>query len=177
MEEEEIWRDIEGFDGMYQVSNLGRVKSLYRTTKEITEEGRILKASIGKRGYWYVALFKDGKNHTKTVHRLMANAFMPNPDNLPNINHISGIRSDNRLENFEWCTQKQNMHHAFRTGLVNNTGEMNGMSLLTEGDVVQIKHTLKNGYFNLQDIADEYNISLTAIYDIKAGRTWKHVVI
>lgn len=106
----EKWRDIEGFPG-YQVSNLGRVRS-FRKGKP-----RILKPNSGGRtGYPYIGIYCDGKIYTKKIHRLVATAFIQNPDNLPIVNHIDGNRENARLENLEWCSQSRNIVHAFNTG-------------------------------------------------------------
>lgn len=111
--EKEIWRNIEGFPG-YQVSSLGRVKSMerkekcrnvYRTRKE-----KILKPEKNKKGYLRVVLCNDGKMKHMSVHRLVCNAFLDNPLNLPQINHINEIKEDNRVENLEYCDAKYNIN-------------------------------------------------------------------
>lgn len=109
----EIWKDIEGYEGMYQVSNLGRVRSLkYRDKKNI----HILKGGTDKRGYKLIGLyFKERK--TYKVHRLVAEAFIPNPNNLPQVNHIDGNPSNNIITNLEWCDSTYNAIHAYKTGL------------------------------------------------------------
>lgn len=104
---EEIWKDIEGYEGLYQVSNIGRVKSLNYNR---TGEEKILKL-CKVRGYLYVGLCKDGKNKSLKVHRLVATAFIPNPENKPNIDHINTIRTDNRVENLHWVTQRENVNN------------------------------------------------------------------
>ena len=105
MEEKEIWKDIEGFEGLYQISNMGNVKSLnyHRTGKE-----RIMKGRKDKDGYLLAHLSKDGKAKNYQIHRLVAIAFIPNPDNLPVINHKNEIKSDNRVSNLEWCSYSYN---------------------------------------------------------------------
>lgn len=104
----EIWRDIEGFGDCYQVSNRGIVKSL-KFGKE-----RIMKAKKDK-GYLRVGLRKDGKQKFYMVHRLVALAFLPNPENLPEINHIDEDKTNNRVENLEWCSAKYNTNYGSRT--------------------------------------------------------------
>lgn len=108
---EEEWRDIEGYEGLYQVSNLGRVKSINykRTGKE-----RILKAVKDNWGYLTVRLYKDNKGKQCRVHRLVAQAFIPNQENLPQVNHISEDKTDNRVQNLEWITNKDNCNHGTR---------------------------------------------------------------
>ena len=106
----EIWRDIKGYEGLYQVSNCGRVRSSYKG-------GRILKPNLSFYGYWRVQLWRGGKGRSIYVHRLVAQAFIPNPDGKPQINHINGIKTDNRVENLEWCTNMENQLHASKTDL------------------------------------------------------------
>ena len=100
----EVWKDIEGYEGLYQISNYGRVKSL-KYGKE-----RILK-TVENNGYQHVLLFKNGKGKWFYVHRLVAMVFIPNPDNLTEINHISEIKNDNRVVNLEWCDRKYNVNY------------------------------------------------------------------
>lgn len=119
MEEKEIWKDIEGWGGMYQVSNMGRVKSLERTVwngrgyyKTVHE--RILKPKKDKDGYLQVQLWKEGKCKWYKIHRLVSQAFLANPQNLPEVNHINEIKSDNHVDNLEWVTCKENLNHGTR---------------------------------------------------------------
>lgn len=105
---EEKWKDIIGYEGLYQVSNLGRVKSLnYRNTGE----EKIRKLVIDKYGYFVIPLRVNGKSKQHFVHRLVALTFIPNPDNLPQIDHINTDRTDNRVENLRWCTAKENSNN------------------------------------------------------------------
>lgn len=124
---EEVWADIQSFEGYYQVSNLGRVRSLPRTVKmhragktyDMHHNGRILRQSVRKDGYPLVQIFKDSKYLTCVVHRLVAKAFLDNPLNLPEVNHIDGNKKNNKVNNLEWCTHSRNIKHAFETGLIN----------------------------------------------------------
>lgn len=101
----EIWKDIEDYEGKYQVSNMGRVKSLNYGR---TGEERILKPGKDTKGYSQVGLYKNNKRKGVKVHRLVATAFIENPENKPCIDHINTIRTDNRAENLRWCTAKEN---------------------------------------------------------------------
>lgn len=114
---EEIWVDIKGYEGFYQVSNQGRVKSLERRVKNNnndemrTIKERILKIHIDKKGYYRVDLCKNGNKKQYLVHRLVAIAFIPNPDNLPQIDHIDTNRLNNVWTNLKWCTNKENSNN------------------------------------------------------------------
>lgn len=114
----EIWKDIKGYEGYYQISNLGNVKSLrdFKNKKIICRE-KILKNHINKNGYVYIGLCKDKNHKTHRVHRLVAQTFIDNPDNLPQVNHIDGDKSNNCVDNLEWCTRSQNQIHAYKHNL------------------------------------------------------------
>lgn len=121
----EEWRDIKGYEGLYQISNLGRVKSLNRvvicsngTSHKIKE--KILKNGYMTSGYLFVVLRKDDKSKNHSIHRLVAKAFIPNPKNCTDVNHIDGNKQNNCLYNLEWCTRSENLKHAVNIGLVKN---------------------------------------------------------
>lgn len=110
----EIYKDVLGYEGIDQVSNLGNVKRInYKRNKN----DYILKQFYNVRGYYQIGLYINNKQKYYYVHRLIAQAFIPNPNNYPIINHINGIKSDNRINNLEWCTHTHNIRHAFSTGL------------------------------------------------------------
>lgn len=109
MSDMEIWKDVEGYEGLYQVSNMGRVKSL-KYDKE-----KIIKSCKNSRGYLIVNLYKDKKMKDHKVHRLVAQAFLPNPNNLPQVNHKNEIKTDNRVDNLEYCDSSYNNNYGSRT--------------------------------------------------------------
>ena len=113
----ELWKDIKGYEGVYQVSNLGRVKRVGRYKNQSGaewESGIILKPADNQKGYYFVNLSRDNKTAQKYVHRLVAEAFIPNPENKPTVNHINCDRSDNRAENLEWTTYRENNNHSIK---------------------------------------------------------------
>ena len=112
----------------------------------------------------------------KKVHRLVGKAFIPNPNNYPQVNHKNGIKTDNRVENLEWCDQFHNMKHAFKTGLSSQRGEKNSCSKLTERQVIEIKAQLLRGC-KCVDIAKQYGVRRETIGAINTGQNWRHVVV
>lgn len=121
---EEVWKDIAGYEGLYQVSNLGRIKSLDRIVKRKSQPnlpivGKILNPRKGKNGYAYVSLSKEAKRKTANVHRLVAEAFVEKHEGCNVVNHIDGNKENNICDNLEWIDSARNNKHAFDTGLIN----------------------------------------------------------
>lgn len=113
----EIWKDISEYEGLYQISNLGNVKSQHSNRMNRQKPGKLLKIALMKNGYMSLELRMGDTNKRHLIHRLIAESFISNPDNKPVVNHINGIKTDNRIENLEWCTQSENIRHAIDTGL------------------------------------------------------------
>ena len=134
---EEIWRPIEGYEGLYEVSSYGRVKSVDRYVKSKSNsyrliKGKVLSGSITKYGYVRCNIKVNGVLKGYFVHRLVAEAFIPNPDNLPQVNHKNEVKSDNCVDNLEWCDPKYNMNYGSRQERYRNTmlerGHWSGLS-------------------------------------------------
>lgn len=147
MNEQEIWKDIPGYEGMYKVSNYGNVKSLSRVVirsdgKKYPHKECIVKHFINKWGYHQVPLSKyigANRNRKFMVHRLVAMAFVENPNNYPQINHIDGDKNNNSPDNLEWCTNSMNQKHAWRLGLNRYTGKMDRKIVQLDLDGNEIK--------------------------------------
>lgn len=164
----EVWREIKGYEGLYSVSSFGNVKSIsriiYRTSKHGVKTSqavpeKIKKGSIDKNGYIKVGLWKNNKQLTVSVHRLVAKAFLKNPLKLPQINHIDEVKSNNNINNLEWCTSFHNVNHG------------SGIQRGVDARVKKINQYLLSGKFiktwsGVPEIAKFYNISDKSIYNI-----------
>ena len=115
----EVWKDIAGYEGLYQVSNYGRVLSINfgKRSQKLSGKQRVLKASKSSSGYFHVQLYKDKKSSTKLVHVLVASAFLPKPNGDREVNHIDGNKANNYAYNLEWVTKSENARHASMLGL------------------------------------------------------------
>lgn len=116
---QEIWKSIEGYEDKYEISNLGRIKSL--SDNKGRKRELILNPRISKNGYLFLNLWKNSHGTPKKIHRLVAEAFCPKNENPQCVNHINGVKTDNRAENLEWCTYSYNMQHAIKNGLFKPT--------------------------------------------------------
>lgn len=116
----EIWKDIKGYEGLYQASNLGRIRSFPRRGTHCNSV-KVLKSNKNHKGYLTLSLTKNCKRKTVSVHRIVALTFIPNPNNLPQINHKDGNKLNNNVENLEWVTNYDNMQHSIKLGLRKNS--------------------------------------------------------
>lgn len=156
------------YTGLYEVSNLGRVKSIIR--KGVCHE-RIISQQLD-RGYCTVHLCKNGKEKRETVHSLVCNAFHNNTENKREVNHINGIKTDNRASNLEWNTTSENQIHAFKHGLqVSSKGEKHGRSRLKEKDIIDIRNSKEAK----ASLAIKYKVNIRTIFSIRARKLWSHI--
>lgn len=178
----EVWKDINGYEGYYQVSNLGNVKSLNRVItmkdgRKKTLKERSIPINKFTNGYLYVKLYKDSKCFHFSIHRLIAIHFLDGYSELKNeINHKDGNKENNSIDNLEWCSRSENVKHAFSTGLrvgIGKIGQENNSSKLTNEQVLEIK-SLK-GKMTGNKVAKKYSVSHPVIYSIWNNKTWTHI--
>lgn len=158
MRDSEVWKDVAGYEGLYQVSNRGNVYSVERKNLRGRKcGGRTLKTSRDKIGYLRVNLYKDGRRKNVTVHRLVANAFLPNPNNYPEINHRDEDKTNNCVENLEWCTRKYNVNYGTRIKRMSTTNNIPVKGVHEEtGEEIYLKSMLEGALygFNPKRISD-----------------------
>ncbi len=162
----EIWMPVTGFEGYYEVSILGRVKNSRR--------GSLIKSHPDKDGYLRVRFFIHNTKTKHSIHRLVANAFIPKHSPELQVNHIDGDKFNNAAPNLEWVTSRQNIHHAVDIGLRNHKGSANHFSSLNEAQVAEIKKKIQDG-IKYRAIAQFYNVKTSCISKIKLNHTWQHV--
>ena len=179
--EEEIWKDIPEYEEIYQISSHGRLKSLEREVKnrgKYMKPERIFNKYLNGLGYQIVKLYKGHKEFKNIpLHRLVALAFISNPNNYPQVNHIDGKPSNNNVENLEWVTNSMNTKHAYDTGLKdpkNYRGSGNASAKITEEDVINIREDRKNG-LSLKEMAIKYQLRANHLSLITNKTIWKHV--
>jgi hypothetical protein len=169
----EIWKPIEKLSGYFEISNTGRLRSINRSIEY--SDGRIYNY-IGKeyypaynRGYCIQCLNLNGKQYQVKFHRLVAEAFIPNPLNLPEINHKDGNKENNNDWNLEWSTRGNNLLHAYKNKLkIPVKGEKCGVHKLTEIQVNEIRKSSESG----KKLCIKYNVSDQTIYDVRNRKTW-----
>ncbi len=167
---EEVWKDVIGYEGLYQVSNFGNVKSL---GNEFSRKERFLKLSPQSRGYLTVVLQKNATRKTVLAHRLVAEHFIYNIESKSQVNHIDGDKTHNIVSNLEWVSHRENLDHAIKNNLTLK-GEENRNSKLKDVDVIKIHSLLQKGV-TTKELSETYSVSYSTIHGIRTNRYWKHL--
>lgn len=175
----EIWKNIEGYEELYRISNLGEVKILKRKVKSRFGY-RMIKEKIKKpfmdKGYLRIELIKNKKGKKYFIHRLVAQAFISNPKNKKEINHIDGIKNNNKVNNLEWCTRSENALHSYKLKLqLPVNGEKNGRSKLKECQVKKIRELNKKG-LTIYKLSKITKMNYFTIWGIINKKYWKHII-
>ena len=185
----EVWKNVIGYEGLYQVSNLGNVKSLDREVAPNNRvpswrKGKMCKQSKSNLGYMTVGFTVNNVKVNKYVHRLVAEVFVDNINDYPQVNHIDCNKTNNKTNNLEWCTNSQNHIHATKNGLnklhlhrVAYSGEENGRSLLTKEQVLEIKQKYIPYKYSAKKLSKEYNVSESCITHILNNTSWQKISI
>lgn len=166
-----MWKDIQNWENSYQVNEIGEVKSLTKKVGCRIRGELILSPKINHYGYKVLRLWKNEKGKDVFVHRLVAEAFIPNPLNKPQVNHIDGNKLNNNVSNLEWVTCSENHKHAFRIGIKSHVGEKHNVAKLTEKDILYIRASEKRNC----DLALQFKVSRSNITRIKKRKGWTHI--
>lgn len=172
----EYWKDAVGFEGFWEVSNLGRIRKLPVVAEYVyngalrsqRRPGKLLSPDLGHNGYFYVSLKIDGSKTKHLVHRVVARTFCQGYEPGLTVNHINGVKTDNRPENLEWVTRARNTELQWETGLVDIRGEKHPRSKLTDEQTREITHLLALGY-TCTELAARFGVSFALISKIKRG--------
>lgn len=158
-------RAIKGFEGLYGITEDGRVWSFYRN--------RFRKNVIGNNGYLMINLWDGRKCHGRLVHRLVAEAYLPNPEDKPHINHKDSDRTNPHVDNLEWCTRSKNMQHGLKSGnfdgKLGRKGKQNG-NYRHSSEVVEAIREARNKGATLKELSSKYNVSLGYVWKLCAGQ-------
>lgn len=184
LSEQEVWRPVFGYEGLYEVSSLGNIRSVDRERDHgfgnatRTLKGRPIKGWINSKGYKIVALSLDGVVANRSIHSMVCDAFHPTSRNRECTNHLDGNKLNNRPDNIEPSTYSKNNAHAYRTGLkppVVNAGEKCGTAKLNNAIVLQIRQAAALGESGLS-IANRFGIHHSTACRVAKGKTWKHLL-
>lgn len=176
---ETIWKDIPGYEGLYQASTTGDIKSIH-CASWVTNNGalkvckpKLMKFYTDRDGYKRIGLTKDSKQTTYTVHSVILKTFVGKHPEYNHVNHLNGDRGDNRLDNLEWVSPAHNVDHAMKYGLFDHRGTKNNFNKLSEMDVIAIRLFDTYRLSRRFELADRFNISRTTISNICNGTHWK----
>lgn len=180
--EEEIWKDYPPYPDRYQVSNIGNVRSKSFMKQSSNKGGpysfltkqKQLIPLLNEDNYLQLRLMVDSFKFTRKIHRMVAETFIENPENLPCVNHKNSNRADNRVENLEWCTNQFNIQHSYVTGSNSNAGEKHPRAILNEVDILRIKELEISG-LTCKEISDKLDFKYHTVHKVLKRKNWKNV--
>jgi NUMOD4 motif/HNH endonuclease len=166
--EQEIWKPIQGYEGLYEISNFGRAKSLIK--------GIIMTITLHETGYCVIGLTKNNKQRVFRFHRIVASHFCDKKEGCDVVNHKNGIKTDNRALNLEWTTVSGNTSHSFAMGLQKpRTGEESNFAVLSEKDIIDIRDKYRTKKYTQKELGILFGVSRTAITLIVNRKRWAHI--
>lgn len=170
--EKEIWKSVKGYEGLYEISNHGRLKKLAKSWKcgwntTINREESITLGNKNSYGYLDFDFCKNGSSKKTKIHRVVAQHFLPNPDDHRVINHIDGDKTNNHVSNLEWCSHKTNNEHAYINKL--------RKPKLTNEEVINIREMYATGKYSIPRLATLHNVHYGTIQCVVTRKTWKHI--
>lgn len=175
-----IWKDVVGYEGYYEVSNTGLVRSVDRcvnsrwgSPKKL--KGKLMKPYTNRYGYKMIVLTRLGKKRHQSIHQLVGKAFIENPESLETINHKDGNKLNNFVDNLEWSSFCDNHKHAISIGLIDSKGERNPKSKLTKTEVAEILYIHKTEGVLQKDLAKMFCVHVSTIQRILSGKSWNHI--
>lgn len=187
-EEVEVWKDIEGYEGYYQISNFGRVRGVDRMIPYIArggkftqrlQRGKVLKTSVGTSGYETYHMYGESQEReTIMLHRVVAKTFLENLEGKEFVNHKDGDKLNNHYSNLEWVTKSENTQHAIETGLLCHSGEDSNLSKITEREVIEILSLRKygKGLYTCKHITERYGLSAGYVSELDFSKfKWRKV--
>ena len=165
----EIWKEIvvDSNNTKYEISNFGNVRNI--------ETGKLICGHTDKNGYVRINIYYHGKRYTKSIHRLVAKAFIPNPNDLPQVDHIDGNKSNNNLSNLRWVTASENIRAAFSNGLKTQYGENNPANKYSEKEIINASLLLQSGNYTCREVSDITGLTFETIGHISRKERWKNV--
>lgn len=175
----EEWKPVINFEDRYEVSSFGLIRSIpfLKNSRNnhgeysFMEKGGILKPSKTKDNYFFVSLCRDKYEKRVRVHRLVAEHFLLNPDNLPQINHIDGNKQNNHISNLEWCSAQHNVIHSYKLGLASNKEERHPSTVLTHEKVFRMAEMRYGGY-SYKQISEELDLKYATVWSVINRRNW-----
>lgn len=176
--EGEVWLPVVGYEGFYEISNKGRLKTVKKTVRTKSNgrhprKERILNPTINQKGYYHTSLHREASVKWFTIHRLVAQAFIPNPENKPQVNHIDSTPLNNNVENLEWCTHGENMKHGFLYGRKTQKGEKNNQAKITREIAEKVRELYAEGNLTQWQVGEVFGLARCHIKDITTYKIWK----
>lgn len=180
----ELWAPFPEYEDLYEVSNMGRVRTVLHKFEDLKRSKKVMRLFWGhiikkpnsdKDGYQSIMVSRNGERSYRKVHRMVAIAFLDNPNNLPDVNHINGVKHDNRLSNIEWVSHRDNILHCYSHRLHSGIGEAHCWNKLKTEQVLRIREMWEQKEASRMEISKRFGVSEGCVSNIIYRKTWKHL--